>query len=171
MTMEHNMEETTKANLLARLMEEIELAWNARREYEVVDRLVRANPTLADELYEFFADVVEARDELDRDHPEFTASDKRIREWLEREGYRRAAAAAAAAGTPTTTPTVTPRTQSTARQVAERGARVPPTTFLSVLRQATGEGVTALADALDITPDFLIVVSENADAIPPKARI
>src|SRR6266576_2723014 len=113
--MEHSMEETTKANLLARLMEEIERAWNARRDTEVVHRLVTANPTLAEELYEFFADVVEAGDDLDRDRPEFAESSRRIREWLEREGYRKATAVAAGVESSTTTPA----TPTPARYVAE----------------------------------------------------
>src|SRR6266516_3276868 len=100
--MEHSMEESTKANLLARLMDEIERAWNARRDHEIVHRLASSHPALAEELYEFFTDVVEAADDLDRDRPEFAASGRRIREWLEREGYSRAAAAASAAETPTT---------------------------------------------------------------------
>jgi len=161
------MEESTKANLLARLMDEIERAWNARRDHEIVHRLASSHPALAEELYEFFTDVVEAADDLDRDRPEFAASGRRIREWLEREGYSRAAAAASAAETPTTTPATPPQ----ARQVAERVAGGPPITFLGLLRQATGESVKSLADALDITPDFLVVLSENGPFLPSKARM
>jgi len=164
--MEHSMEETTRATLLARLMEEIERAWNTLRDTEVVHRLATANPTLAEELYEFFADVVEAEDDLDRDRPELAASSRRIREWLEREGYSKAAAAASAAETPTTTPATPPP----ARHVAEGVASTVKLTFLGVLRQATGENVTSLADALDITPDFLVVLSDNAAVLPSKVR-
>jgi hypothetical protein len=160
------MEETTKANLLARLMEEIERAWNARRDIEVVHRLAMTNPTLAEELYEFFADVVEAGDELDRDRPEFAESSRRIREWLEREGYRKATAAAAAVETSTTTPA----TPTPAGYVAE-GVVGVNVTFLGLLRQATGENLKSLAAALDITPDFLVVLSENAAILPSKARM
>jgi hypothetical protein len=164
--MEHSMEETTKATLLARLMEEIERAWNTRRDTDVVHRLATANPTLAEDLYEFFADVVEAVDDLDRDRPEFAASSRRIREWLEREGYRKATAAAAAAETSTTTPA----TPGLARYVAE-GVAGGHVTFLGCLKQATGEKINSLAAALDITPDFLVVLSDNATVLPPKVRM
>lgn len=161
------MEETTRVTLLARLMEEIERGWTTLRDTEVVHRLVTANPTLAEELYEFFADVVEAGDNLDRDRPEFAASSRRIREWLAREGYRKARAAAPGVETSTTTPT----TPTPVRSVAEGVAGAITLTFLGVLRRATGENAQSLADALDITPDFLVVLSDNAAVLPSKVRM
>jgi hypothetical protein len=82
---------------LPRLREEIERAWNVRRNI-VVHRLAEEHPAVADELYAFFADVIEAEDDMEqgRKHPERAETDRRIREYLEREGYRRAAEVKAA---------------------------------------------------------------------------
>lgn len=173
-------EQADTNDLLPRLREEIERAWNARRDYDVVHRLAEEHRSLADELYDFFADMIEAETELGRERPELAAMDDRVREFLNREGYQRAAEAkiaatntggtAAAAGTD-------PVGTLPMQKAAERGQEsfkarpeVKPTTFLALLRQATGESVEALASALDITPTFLVLVSENGSSLPPRAQ-
>ena len=152
-------------DLLPRLLEEIEAAWNAHGDAEAVHRLAEVHPQLAQEFYEFFADLVDSRDDLGRARPEYDALNERVREFLQREGHVRAAAARQAAASSATTDPVSKR-------VAEPSALRPPPkrTFLGTLREATGESVDVLAAAIGITPDFLVVVSENGAMIPLRAR-
>ena len=180
--MESKMPNTTAADLLQQLMVQLEHAWNASRDDRFVDRLAAEHPTLAEELYEFFADLVEAELEQDRPRPEFAAADERARQWLEREGYRKAAAARSAAATEQT-PAPTPASTSpssrlgpaapslTARATRTGGEDIgAPRPFLGLLREVTGESTSALAAALDVTQDFLIDISDNADVLPEAVR-
>lgn len=160
------MQDRTEGNandLLPRLRDEIERAWNARQDHELVHRIAAEHPALADELYDFFADMIEAQEDVGRPRPELADSARRVREYLEREGYQRAAAAKGAATTSITADSPTPT-----RRVAEQHGE--PRTFLGFLRGETGQSVHALADAIGITPDFLVVVSENGAIVPTKAR-
>jgi hypothetical protein len=168
-------------DLLPLLRGEIERAWNARGDYDVVNRLAAEHPSLADELYGFFADVIEAERELGRARAELAAMDDRVREYLDREGFRRAAEAKVAAtrtdGTAGAIGTG-PLGNPTMRKVAEGAkesfeARRPqgePNTFLALLRHMTGESMESLATALEITPTFLVLVSDHGSSVPPRAQ-
>lgn len=161
------MQDTRKddtEDLLPRLWEEIERAWNTRRDHEVVHRLAAKYPDLAEDLYEFFADVVEAGDDLGRLRPEYADRDRKVREYLQREGYERAVAAALADSSPASTPTPA---------AGSGGATLTPpkaAPLLAMLRRETGESVHSLARDLGITAAFLVVVSENGSRLPAKAR-
>src|SRR3954466_12263637 len=78
------MSESPDASLLSACQLEIEHAWNASRDDAPVHRLAAAHPELAEELYEFFACVIEAEDGHDRPRSESAAMDRRVRELLER---------------------------------------------------------------------------------------
>lgn len=165
-----------KEDLLLELMEEIELAWNERGDVETVHRLAAEHPEVMEELYEFFADLMEARDDLGRERSEYSDLDRRIRDYLEREGFQRAADArqSIASGTSTATDYETvSRNMPPPRLVAESpSAPKNPkgSTFLGALGRATSAPVDTLAGALGITADFLVVVSENGAVVPMAAR-
>lgn len=144
---------------LASLMEEIERVWMEDRDESVVDRLAKEYPELAERLYLFLATLVDAPDQLDRHRPELAASAARTRDWLEREGFARAARAAAKGGSTEATPTPT-------RRVA---APATPT-FVGLLRQVTGADLGTLAAELKVTPDFLVEVSSNATVLPIEVK-
>src|SRR6201999_1413910 len=129
-TVEHDMGEDSE-DLLPPFLEEIEAAWNARGDAEVVHRLAAAHPQLAQEFYEFFADLLDARDDLGRARPEYDALNERVSEFLRREGDARAAAARHTAASSATT-------DSVSKRVAEPSALRPPPkrTFLGTLREA-----------------------------------
>ncbi|MDB4913710.1 MAG: hypothetical protein JWM95_1354 [Gemmatimonadetes bacterium] len=144
---------------LADLMEEIERAWMDDRDESLVDRLAKEHPELAERLYLFFATVVDAPDQLERHRPELAEGAARTRDWLEREGFARAARAAATGTSTQATPTPTGK-------VAEQ---VTPT-FVGLLRQVTGADPQKLAAELDITLDFLAEVSSNTRVLPNRVR-
>lgn len=177
--MKSKMQNTTDAELLQQLIVQLEHAWNASRDDSLVDRLAAEHPMLAEDLYEFFADLVEAELEQDRPRPELAAADERVRQWLEREGYRRAEAARRGATTeqmPSPTPVDTRLSSTAVPSLAHRTARAgggdvaAPRPFLGLLREATGQSTSILASALDVTRDFLVDISDNADVLPEAVR-
>jgi hypothetical protein len=111
--MEHLMFDSPHAKLLSACQLEIELAWNNAMDDSPVHRLAEAHPELAEELYAFFADVMEAED-----YPE------------------------------------------------PKQAR----TFLALVRGAAGESVDEIATSMDVTPDFLVVVSKYGSLMPLATR-
>lgn len=151
---------------LPRLREEIERAWNVRRDI-LVHRLAEEHPAVADELYAFFADVIEAEDDMEqgRKHPERAETDRRVREYLEREGYRRATEVKAAAKAAPTTTEATATPMST-----ESSTTRTPTTFVALLKRETGKSLATLATAMDVTPSFLMLMSDNGPSVPLKAQ-
>jgi hypothetical protein len=175
------MPNTTPAtDLIQQLVVRLEHAWNTSHDDRLVDRLAAEHPSFAEELYDFFADLVEA--ELERDHPcpELEAADERTRQWLEREGYRNVAEARrldAIGRTPTLgsaglSSGLSPATQSVAwpANIANDRELGAPRPFLGLLKEATSKPTAALAVALELTAGFLVDISDNADLLPDAAR-
>lgn len=157
---------------LQQLMMELELAWTSTREDRLVDKLAAKYPEYAEELYEFFADLVEAELDLDQPRPELAAADARVRAWLEREGHRQVEAARRASATgQTPTPTPGPMSAPVPTEPARPGGPGPPRPFVGLLRSVTGQNISALAVALDVTPGFLLDVSEHGDVLSEAARV
>lgn len=133
------MTDSPETNLLSECQLEIERAWNDSKDDAPVHRLAVAHPELADDLYDFFACVIEADDHLDRLRPEFAETDRRVREVLQR--------------------------------TLKDNQPKQPKTFLALVREAaSGESVDALAAAMEVTADFLVVVSKHGVVLPRKAR-
>lgn len=156
--MEENSVRSVAADDLQPLFEHLEEAWNATRDSHLVDRLAADQPAHAQEIYEFFADLVEAELDRDRARPEFARSDERTRQWLVHTGFLAAASAKAAAASSSDTTSAAPPVSGNIRPV------------LGLLKAETGEGVDVLARALDVTSDFLIDMSDHADVVPIQAR-
>jgi len=148
---------------LAGLLRQIEQAWYEQPDYRLVDKLAAENPTLAEELYEFFALVVKSRREYGKPRPELAEDSKRTRGWLEREGF--AIAAAARRGGQTT------MTGEEATATPTEAAEPSPASFIATLKQLTGEtSLKTLAAELDIPPHFVVLVSEHSETLTPEAR-
>jgi hypothetical protein len=136
---ENSVPSVVTADDLQPLLEHLEEAWNATRDAHLVDRLAADQPARAQEIYEFFVDLVEAELDRDRKRPEFARSDERTRQWLLDEGFRAAAAAKAASASSSVTTSAAPLMSGNIRPM------------LGLLKEETGEGVDALARALDVT--------------------
>lgn len=136
------------------LMEEIERSWMEDRDESAVDRLAAEHPEFAEELYLFFATIVDAPDQLELSRPDLAQSAAQTRDWLEREGFARAARSSADERSTETTLT-------TPRETKE----VPTSTFLALLRQ-TGAPLATLAAKMDVTQDFLVELSRHAALLP-----
>lgn len=118
-----------------------ERAWTDRRDPTTVDRLAAEHPEHAEELYDFFADlVVGAREAIPREAARRAA--ERTRRWLGEEGFDRALAAARR-----------------------------PRSFASFLRELAGprpdEAVRRIGD---VSWEFLALVSRYPAVVPPVVR-
>jgi hypothetical protein len=146
------------------LFEEIERAWITRRDNTVVHDLAARYPDLAEDLYLFFADVVGAPEAFG-DKPERLGTLARhIKEWVDSEGFARAAATRFLS-TETTRSTDEPPPVQPATPVPKGKP------FLGLLKDSTGEDTRSLANALGITQDFLADLSSHAAALTAKARL
>jgi hypothetical protein len=146
------------------LMEEIERAWMERGDHTVVDQLAAQHPALADQLYLFFATVVDAPDELDRSRPELAEQSKRISDWLHEGG---GFAAATAAGESDNSETASAFTG----ERTPLSSSMPPPTFFGLLKRASDSpDPEAMASRLDVSVDFLREVSKHTDILPTKVR-
>jgi len=70
--------------------------------------------------------------------------------------------------TPTDKPLTPPTQDYPQRRIAEPFSKLAG--FLGLLRKVTGARVESLAEVLDITPSFLVDISEHAATLPEKAR-
>ena len=140
------------------LMEEIERSWMEDRDESVVDRLAGEHPEFAEELYLFFATIVDAPDQLELSRPDLAQSAAQTRDWLEREGFARAARSSAEERSTETTST--PPRETT---------ELPAPTFVALLRQ-TGAPLSTLAAEMDVTLDFLVELSRHAALVPLGAK-
>jgi hypothetical protein len=147
--MGHEMPDSPEARLLAECELAIELAWYESMDDSPVHRLALAHPEIADELYEFFADVIEAEDYLDDPLPELAESARRMREAVHAAQAARAAHEAHAA----------PGKNET-----------PKKTFLALLRDASDEPVGTIAKSMDLAADFLVDASDHGTKLPPRVR-
>jgi hypothetical protein len=158
-----------RAQLLAGLTTDLERAWLEKADPDLVDRLAAEYPALAEDLYDFFAMVVEATEIPSAERPELTESDDKARAWYEREGRSRLAAAyqelRQTAGQ--VTPGVTSSAGATPlRRVAEGGA----IGFLGTLKTLIGENLDEIAVRLDVPRIFLYSVSVHPQVVPTGAR-
>jgi hypothetical protein len=144
--------------LLAQLELEIEEGWNTAHDDLMVDRLAREHPLLANELYEFFADIVAMSLEPDRERPELAAADERTRAWLKREGFRRIANAHMASKTEAPTPTP--------MQSAPQ-----PKSVVAFLKDQSGQRMMGLATGLGVDAGFLTDISDHIDVVPERPRL
>lgn len=163
-------EQSTEIEELARLTAEIERAWYDKRDHRAVDRLAAEHPALAQDLYEFFATLTAAVAGYGRSTPKLAENSRRVREWLQREGFAMAAAAAGQTST-STSATEQPKEGAAKESVEPKQGSTGRKSFFATLKELTGEHKpTVLASALDMAPDFLTLVSDRSDVLRKGAR-
>jgi hypothetical protein len=137
---ETDMSDSPERVLLFECQRQIELAWNERMDDSVVHRLAAEHPELADELYDFFADVIEAEDFLDQPRPE-NAVDRRVRDMLIQ-----------------------------ARHDNRDDQAAPSKTFLALVRDCSDDHVDDIAESMQMPADFLVDASDHGTKLPARAR-
>jgi hypothetical protein len=161
----------TTRDLLDRLCTKIESAWQERRDPSEVDRLARKHPSLAAELYDFFASLMEI--ELDPDQEdEGCGPDPLVKKWLEEEGYTLAlraaqeecrdtatsvtSTAATGVGGNASTPPPTPLGSTAVKVVAIRS-------YVRLLQERAGATPVEVAERTDTPLEFIMFAQQNQE--------
>lgn len=162
------MTEKTNVELMNRLFGEIENAWRERKDRMVVYRLAQEHPTLRDELYEFFEDLVLG--DSDEVSPDVADAEERVARWIQSSGLD--IAVATARRERLHTPATTTR-RSGVNEPSQHATRHQPqatptaATWISFLRQRVQCGLPDLAKALpNVTVEYLVLVSRHPDKVP-----
>jgi len=187
---ERNQQDINKDEILKdHLFSRIETEWGKNRNDNIVDELAAENPELANELYEFFALLIEL--ELDDDESdeievdEDQAGDEKIKNWLETEGLEIALAAAASeckTTTITTTPPTNPSPPSppsfnssrSKMEVAENalseetktppsGKLIPFESFARKMRQKHDWGLKETSQEIGVPEEFILFAQNNQE--------
>lgn len=160
------------------LFAEVEVAWIDRRDATVVDRLAAEHPDLAEELYDWFADLFSAeRPERRLPLEVEDALGESLERWFEEHGRgiaREAAAAARGDRTPPTDPTLPVAAsgetlpQASTEDEATSTSELP---FLSLLEEQTGLDADEIAEAIgDCSAAFLMLTERYPALYPPRVR-
>jgi hypothetical protein len=161
-------------DLLNMLYAEIETAWNSRRDDGCVDRLAREHPNLAGALYSFFTVLIESDLSGLRREVSDPDSAERIRRWLDEQGFRLAADSVKdQRSNSSISPEGSPGEPSRAARsgpMAGNGTDEGPPPFLRWLTTSTGFPAQEVAEILQVTVEFLMLVPQNIDIVPAPVR-
>lgn len=136
------MDDNQKEAILTSVAQE----WERTHDIGAIHRLAGATPECAVEIYDLFALLADIEVLPDEPLADRERADARTRQFLEAKGY-----ALAAAGRRASTPTTSPSP-------------------LQALKEATGKSLTELANAMRVTPAFLLRGFEVFAVFPPRAQ-
>lgn len=153
---------------LEQLCARIETAWLQQRDHQLVDQLADQYPQFKDELYDFFALLVDS--ELDEPmSPEMAEqSIERTKQWLEREGFAQAKGAAQLAkqkSSGTSNHPVSPGETSAANVLAESEDE-NNSGLMGMLVNHTGLTPEEIASDNDIPDVVMIYFEDHYDLTP-----
>jgi hypothetical protein len=154
---------------LEQLCARIETAWQRERDDQLVDRLADQHPRFKDELYDFFALLLD--NELGEPlPPEATAqSVEQTRQWLESEGFAQAKGVAQATKQNTTSTTshlTTPVEEASTVRESDQGTDEDATDLMGILVNHTGLAPEKITGDNDI-PDVVMVYFEDYYVFTP----
>lgn len=168
--------DTQNDELRNHLCAQIETEWNKNRNADLVDELAFRHPALANELYEFFALLVEI--ELENENGEDGAaadeSEIKLAEWLESEGFEIAfRASAETCRADSTSPTDSNSAaisvfqerleDSAAADSAQSGKVISYDTFLRAAQKREGLKAREIAKEMNAPLQLIFLAEENFD--------
>jgi hypothetical protein len=158
--------------LLNSLYAEIETAWNTKRDDECVDILARKHPNLAQKLYSFFSILIGSDLARLRGEVADAESAEHIRRWLDEKGFRLAADSAKDQRSNSSISTEGPPGGEPARSgpMVTGGTDEGPPPFLRWLTTSTGYSAHQVAEILQVTVEFLILVPQHIEIVPAPVR-
>jgi hypothetical protein len=154
---------------MEQLCARIETAWLRERDDQLVDQLADQHPRFRDELYDFFALLLDS--ELGEPlSPEATAqSVEQTRQWLESEGFAQAKGSAQATKQNTTSTTshlATPVEKASTVRESDQGVGENDTDLMGMLVNHTGLTPEKITGDNDI-PDVVMVYFEDHYVFTP----
>lgn len=159
---------------LFELSDRIERGWSLNRDQEVVHTLAAENPDLAEDLYEFFADLIDSEGWVEVPAEALAYTERRVKQWLDSEGHemmRRVAreACGAASSTPTS-PTPPPASSAEPGRAAGGGDDEPGQGYIGYLQECTGLEPGEIIKVLEVPPDVYMFVVKDPDGTPPPVK-
>ena len=168
--------ETQNEELRNHLCAQIETEWNENRNADLVDELAFRYPALANELYEFFALLVEVELENENEEDGGTEDDSEVElaDWLESEGFEIALRAStetcrAVSSSPTDSNAAANSvfqentTDVTASDSAQSVNVIPYDTFLRKAQKREGLKAREFAGEIDVPLPLILFAEENFD--------
>lgn len=147
---------------LEHLCARIETAWQREQDDQLVDQLADQHPRFRDELYDFFALLLD--NELGEPLPlEAAQSVEQTRQWLESEGFAQAKGAAQATKQNTTSTAshlATPVEKASTVRESDQGTGEDDTDLMGILVNHTGLTPEKITSDNDI-PDVVMVYFED----------
>lgn len=158
---------------LFELCDRIERGWLLRRDPEIVHLLAAENPDLAEDLYEFFANLIDS-EVGEIPPPEALAyTERRTKEWLDSEGHvmmeqiaresRGATSSSPAAPAPSAAPAEPGRPEKDNEEELGLG-------YVGYLQECTGFEPDEIIKVLEVPPDVYMFVSRNPETTPPHVK-
>lgn len=169
-------QDTQNEELRNHLYAQIETEWNENRNADLVDELAFRHPELANDLYEFFALIVEIEldNENDADGGAEDESEDELNDWLESEGFElalRASAEACSAVSSSTTHSDAASGSVSQQEVledlgaisAQTGKVFSYDTFLRKAQKREEMKARELAKEIDAPLQLIFLAEENFD--------
>lgn len=153
------------------LCDRIERGWSLRRDPDVVHLLAAENPDLAEDLYEFFADLIDSEDGDDALPEAVAETGRRVKEWLDAEGYemmRRTARESYGSDSSTPPAPVTP-IAATAPAASEETKESGPG-YMGYLQECTGLEPNEVIKVLEVPPDVYMFVRRDPEGTPAPVK-
>ena len=158
---------------LFQLCDRIERGWSLNRDSELVHALAAENPDLAEDLYEFFADLVDSEGRIEVPPEALAYAERRVKEWLDSEGHemmRRVAREACGAASSTPTSPTPPAGSAEPERRADGDDDEPGQGYIGYLQECTGLEPGELIRVLEVPPDVYMFVVKDPDGTPPEVK-
>jgi hypothetical protein len=158
---------------LFQLCDRSERGWSLNRDSEVVHALAAENPDLAEDLYEFFADLVDSEGGIVVPPEALAYAERRVKEWLDSEGHemmRRVAREACGAASSTPTSPTPPAGSAEPGRTAGGDDEEPGQGYIGYLQECTGLEPGELIKVLEVPPDVYMFVVKDPGGTPPPVK-
>lgn len=150
------------------LCDRIERAWSLRRDPDIVHQLAAENPDMAEDLYEFFADLIDSEDRYEAPPEALEYTERRIKQWLDSDGHAMMERMARESGGSTSTaspPTPTVGSGDKLEALKELGLG-----YLGYLQECTGLEPDELFRVLEVPKEVYIFVQKDPDGTPGPVK-
>lgn len=170
------MNNTTNDDILTNLLAQIDRGWADHKDRTIIDRLSREYPEFAQELQDFFADLILGSDEEVKE--DFSEAENSVHAWIVTSGMEIASTARNSAlrqATSTATGSHSPPLAETAMKENQKtkvdNAGTAARTWIALLRQKANVRLPKIASELPhVSTEYLVLVSRHPTVVPTTAK-
>ncbi|HEY9404241.1 MAG TPA: hypothetical protein VIQ24_16410 [Pyrinomonadaceae bacterium] len=154
---------------LFELCDRIERGWSLGLDPEAVHTLAAENPDLAEDLYEFFADLVDSEGGCAVPPEALAYTERHMKSWLDSEGHemmRRIARESCGASSPTPASPTPPASSAELGHPNGGGDDDPGPGYIGYLHECTGLEPSEIIQVLEVPRDVYMYVVKDPDGTP-----